>query len=165
MFKNNWWWIGDVGHWLVSATTVLLAFWLGLRVRKPRLKITVTESTDHTPTVGSSIDVMIHNSGSEAAYIRSIKMSVFGLNSTARFVDLSNLREVANNLVRANGAEDFIAPTRDVITTWSNLPNWKKSVAAAVRYLPITVTVQDAGGNAYKGVLHYPWRGGNGSAV
>lgn len=127
------------------------------------MKITIAESTDHAPTLGSSIDVVIHNSGSEAAYIRSIKMSVFGLDSTAKFYDISNRREVANNLVPANGVEDFFTPVANLVTTWRDLPEWKKSVAAAVRHLRITVTVQDAGANAYKGTVHLPWRSGNSS--
>lgn len=164
MIHSNWWWIGDVGHWLVSATTVLLAFWLGLRARKPRLKITVTTSTDKV-TVGSGLDVMIHNSGSEAAYVRSVRMNVFGLNSSAHFFFTPKRNEDPDDPIPANAVRDYKTSAENVVKAWSDLPDWKKSVAAAVRYLPITVTVQDAGGNAYKGVLYYPWRGENRSAA
>jgi len=159
--KDNWWWIGDVGHWIASAATVLLAFWLGFRVRKPRLKITATYGFNHSdPGIpGTQFKVRIHNSGSEPAYVSGIKLNVFGVDYPVRFYDWSNKKEVANNLVPANGAEDFFSTEAKIVEAWTSLPYWKKWVAAVARYLRVTVIVQDAGGNVYKDVFHYPWKG------
>lgn len=122
------------------------------------MKITVTTSKEST-TLASGLDIMIHNSGSEAAYVRSLRMKVFGLYSSADFLFELKKTEDIDDPIPANAVRDYFVSTKNVVDAWSDLPRWKKSVAAAVRHLPITVTVQDAGGNAYKGVLYYPWRG------
>ncbi len=120
MIRDNWWWIGDLGHWIVSAGTVLLAFWLGLRVRKPRLNIAATYGFNSLDpgTTGTDIIVTIHNSGSEVAYVCGIKLDVFGVDHPAKFYDLPNRMEVANNPVPANGAEDFFSPEADIVKAW-----------------------------------------------
>ena len=161
MIKDNWWWIGDIGQWFFSTVTVLLAFYLGLRVRKPRLKITVriNAPTDRIEIAGANIMAMIHNSGSEVAYIRDIKLVVFGVQSSANFYVLPEGRELANNPIPANGAEDFYSPVAEIINAWKSLPRWKKWIAAVTRNFRVTVIVQDAGGNVYKGAFYYPWTG------
>ena len=159
--KENWWWIGDVGYWVVSAAAVLLAFWLRLRVRKPRLKITATYGFEisNPDIAGKHIVVKAHNSGSEVAYVRGIRLEIFGVDYPVKFYDLPTRRKVGNNPVPANGAEDFFSPEAQIIEAWKHLPYWMKRIVAVVGYLRVTVKVQDAGGDIYKDVFHYPWEG------
>lgn len=150
-----------MGHWLVSAITVLLAFYLGQRSRKPRLVVTArtNKPTDKFPIGGRPAIANVHNAGIENAYISRISLRIFGVQTDATFYDLQKRREVSNFEIPANGFEEFFSPTVHVIEGWKSIPTWKKYVAAMVKRLPVKIIVRDAGGNVYKSWFAYPWTG------
>ena len=78
-----------------------------------------------------------------------MRLKIFWKATDARFYDLSNRREVANNKIPANGYEEFFTPAAHIVEIWEALPYWKKFIAAAIQRLPATVIIQDAGGYSY----------------